>query len=135
MNGAEEYYRGAVQMSVVRETPGSKRRAHSLRLEREREKVTAGFCHLMLSPAPRPQLHLCPWLPLCGLSLGPYLYSDEFSIPLPSTRTQLLGESLSAADLGRRALSQDNCLGRLYFNSVFTGDLLRVIRSFKRMSY
>lgn len=97
----------------------------------KREKVAAGFCHLMFSPAPRPQLHLCPWLPLCGLPLGPYLYSDEFSIPphTHSTRTQLLG------DLGRRALSQDNCLERLYFNSVFTGDLLRVIRSFKRMSY
>lgn len=31
---------------------------------RKREKVASGFCHLMLSPAPRPQLHLCPWLPL-----------------------------------------------------------------------
>lgn len=116
-------------MGVVREIQGSKRRAHSLWLEREREKVAAGFRHLMLSPAPRPQLHLCPWLPLCGLPLGPYLYSDEFSTPPHSTRTQLLG------DLGGRALSQDNCLERLYFNSVFTGDLLRVIRSFKRMSY
>lgn len=64
--------------------------------KREREKVAAGFCHLMLSPAPRPQLHLCPWLPLCGLPLGPYLCSDEFSIIPPHQDTAPGRQSISS---------------------------------------
>lgn len=53
----------------------------------------------------RPQLHLCPWLLLCGLPPGPHLHSDWYFIP---DRTQLLGDRISAVDLGERVLSRDS---------------------------
>lgn len=77
---------------------------HSLWV-RKRGEGAAGFCHLKLSPALRPQLHLCPQLPSAVCRWAPISIVMSFSFP---HRTQLLGDRISAVDLDGRALSRES---------------------------